>query len=71
MNQASQNAWFNHDRSTVGQLVYTTRSMARHIDLSLQILKELQVSVQIPNYMAYIVAYILWNKRLKYLSFPF
>lgn len=40
---------------TVQLFVYPTRSMARRIDPSLQILKELQVSEQIPNYMAYIL----------------
>lgn len=40
---------------TVQLFVYPTRSMARHIDPTLQILKELQVFEQIPNYMAYIL----------------
>lgn len=40
---------------TVQLFVYPTRSMARHIDPSLQILKELQVSKQIPNYIAFIL----------------
>lgn len=40
---------------TVPLFVYPTRSMARRIDASLQILKELHVSEQIPNYMAYIL----------------
>lgn len=39
---------------TVQLFVYPTRSMSRRIDPSLQMLKELQVSEQIPNYMAYI-----------------
>lgn len=39
---------------TVQLFVYPTRSMARRINPSLQILKELQVSEQIPNYMAYL-----------------
>lgn len=43
---------------TVQLFVYPTRSMARHIDPSLQILKELQVSEQIPNYMAYILCVV-------------
>lgn len=46
---------------TVQLFVYPTRSMARHIDPSLQILKELQVSEQIPNYMAYIL-YVVKQK---------
>lgn len=46
---------------TVQLFVYPTRSMARRIDPSLQILKELQVSEQITNYMACIL-YIMKQK---------